>query len=154
MRPAHFVPESKPVDDLLREMQRTQSHVAIVVDEYGGTAGLVTIEDVLEEIVGEITDEYDHEDTPVEHLDDGTVRVRANCTSTSSASCSTSRSRTTTSTPSAACSPRRSGGCRSPVPKRSRMGSSWWLSGRPDGGTGSRRCLCGERPTRLRLRRW
>jgi CBS domain containing-hemolysin-like protein len=72
------VPESKPVDDLLREMQRTQSHVAIVVDEYGGTAGLVTIEDVIEEIVGEITDEYDHEDTPVEHLNDGTVRVRAN----------------------------------------------------------------------------
>jgi len=78
MRPAHFVPESKPVDDLLREMQRDQSHVAIVVDEYGGTAGLVTIEDVIEEIVGEITDEYDREDTPVEHLDDGVVRVRSN----------------------------------------------------------------------------
>ena len=78
MRPAHFVPESKPVDDLLREMQRDQSHVAVVVDEYGGTAGLVTIEDVIEEIVGEITDEYDREDTPVEHLDDGRVRVRSN----------------------------------------------------------------------------
>jgi CBS domain containing-hemolysin-like protein len=78
MRPAHFVPESKPVDDLMREMQRDQSHVAIVVDEYGGTAGLVTIEDVLEEIVGEIADEYDREDEPVEQLDDGTVRVRSN----------------------------------------------------------------------------
>src|SRR5215218_7354076 len=78
MRPAQFVPESKPVDDLLREMQRDQNHVAIVVDEYGGTAGLVTIEDVLEEIVGEITDEYDREDAPVEQLEDGSVRVRSN----------------------------------------------------------------------------
>jgi CBS domain containing-hemolysin-like protein len=77
MRTAHFVPESKPVDDLLREMQRDQTHVAVVVDEYGGTAGLVTIEDVLEELVGEITDEYDREDTPVEHLDDGSVRVQS-----------------------------------------------------------------------------
>jgi len=78
MRPAHFVPESKPIDDLMREMQRDQSHVAIVVDEYGGTAGLVTIEDVLEEIVGEIADEYDREDEPVERLGDGSVRVRSN----------------------------------------------------------------------------
>jgi CBS domain containing-hemolysin-like protein len=77
MRPVHFVPDSKPVDDLLREMQRDQTHVAVVVDEYGGTAGLVTIEDVLEEIVGEITDEYDRETDPVERLDDGSVRVRA-----------------------------------------------------------------------------
>jgi CBS domain containing-hemolysin-like protein len=77
MRPVHFVPESKPVDDLLREMQRDQTHVAIVVDEYGGTAGLVTIEDVLEEIVGEITDEYDREHDAVERLDDGTLRVRS-----------------------------------------------------------------------------
>ena len=76
-RPAQFVPESKPVDDLLREMQRDQSHVAVVVDEYGGTAGLVTIEDVLEEIVGEIADEYDREADAVERLDDGTLRVKA-----------------------------------------------------------------------------
>ncbi len=77
MRPAVFVPESKPADDLLREMQRDQTHLAIVVDEYGGTAGLVTIEDILEEIVGEITDEYDREGDTVEHLDDGSVRVPA-----------------------------------------------------------------------------
>ena len=77
MRPAVFVPETKPVDELLREMQAQQSHVAIVVDEYGGTAGLVTIEDVLEEIVGEITDEYDVEQTLVEELPDGHLRVSA-----------------------------------------------------------------------------
>ena len=59
MRPPTFVPESKPVDELLREMQAQRTHMAIVVDEYGGTAGLVTIEDILEEIVGEIADEYD-----------------------------------------------------------------------------------------------
>jgi CBS domain containing-hemolysin-like protein len=77
MRPAVFVPDSKPADDLLREMQRDQTHLAIVVDEYGGTAGLVTIEDILEEIVGEITDEYDREAATVEQLDDGAVRVPA-----------------------------------------------------------------------------
>ena len=77
MRPATFVPESKPVDDLLREMQAARTHIAIVVDEYGGTAGLVTIEDILEEIVGEITDEYDVERPPIEHLPDGSVRVSA-----------------------------------------------------------------------------
>ena len=64
MRPAYFVPESKKVDDLLRELQQRRVHMAIVVDEYGGTAGLVTIEDLLEEIVGEIQDEYDRE-TPL-----------------------------------------------------------------------------------------
>jgi len=77
MRPMHYVPESKPVDDLLREMQRDQSHFAVVVDEYGGTAGLVTIEDIIEEIVGEIADEYDREAPGVEDLGDGTVRVPA-----------------------------------------------------------------------------
>lgn len=77
MRPAPFVPESKPVDELLREMQRDQTHAAIVVDEYGGTAGLVTIEDILEEIVGEITDEYDREGPSVEDLGDGRHRVPA-----------------------------------------------------------------------------
>ena len=61
LRPAHFVPETKMVDELLREMQRQKNHMAIVVDEYGGTAGLVTLEDIVEEIVGEIRDEYDAE---------------------------------------------------------------------------------------------
>ena len=77
MRPATYVPDSKPIDDLLREMQARQIHVAIVIDEYGGTAGLVTIEDILEEIVGEIADEYDVEAPRVEHLADGAVRVTA-----------------------------------------------------------------------------
>ncbi|MEU5878524.1 hemolysin family protein [Spirillospora sp. NPDC047279] len=70
MRPATYVPDSKPIDELLREMQARQTHVAIVIDEYGGTAGLVTIEDILEEIVGEIADEYDVEAPPVDWLDD------------------------------------------------------------------------------------
>jgi CBS domain containing-hemolysin-like protein len=77
MRPAVFVPDSKPVDDLLREMQLTQSHIAIVVDEYGGTAGLVTIEDLVEEIVGEIADEHDRERPPIEWLGEGEARVSA-----------------------------------------------------------------------------
>jgi putative hemolysin len=68
VRPAVYVPESKPVDDLLHEMQVAKRHIAIVVDEYGGTAGLVTMEDVVEEIVGEIQDEYDSEDSSVEEI--------------------------------------------------------------------------------------
>ncbi|GAA4388961.1 hemolysin family protein [Tsukamurella soli] len=77
-RPPVFVPDSKPVDALLREMQRTNNHMAILVNEYGSIAGLVTIEDVLEEIVGEITDEYDGaEIAPVEDLGDGVYRVSA-----------------------------------------------------------------------------
>jgi CBS domain containing-hemolysin-like protein len=77
MRDPVFVPESKPIDQLLREMQTELGHIAVVVDEYGGTAGLVTIEDVLEEIVGEITDEYDREAPPVEEIDADTRRVTA-----------------------------------------------------------------------------
>ncbi|WP_019633928.1 hemolysin family protein [Actinomadura atramentaria] len=77
MRPATFVPDSKPIDELLREMQAEQIHLAVVIDEYGGTAGLVTIEDILEEIVGEITDEYDVETPRVEELPDGAARVTA-----------------------------------------------------------------------------
>src|SRR2546429_2590305 len=77
VRPATFVPGSKPVDALLREMQARQIHLAIVIDEYGGTAGLVTIEDILEEIVGEITDEYDQEQPTVDWLGPGRARVTA-----------------------------------------------------------------------------
>jgi putative hemolysin len=69
-RPVYFVPETKPVSDLLRELQSRRVHIAIVVDEYGGTAGLVTIEDVLEEIVGEIQDEHDAEEFYMEHISD------------------------------------------------------------------------------------
>jgi CBS domain containing-hemolysin-like protein len=77
MRPATYVPDSKPVDELLRQMQLQRTHVAIVIDEYGGTAGLATIEDILEEIVGEIADEYDTERAPVEWLDPASARVTA-----------------------------------------------------------------------------
>jgi CBS domain containing-hemolysin-like protein len=77
MREAHFTPESKRVSELMREMQAGKFHIAIVVDEFGGTAGLVTLEDLIEELIGEITDEYDIEEAPVEKLDDGTVVVNA-----------------------------------------------------------------------------
>ena len=72
-RPAVFVPETKRVRDMLSEFQRRREHLAIVVDEYGGTAGLVSIEDLLEEIVGEIQDEYEDEEQPVVEQPDGTV---------------------------------------------------------------------------------
>ncbi|GAA3437333.1 hemolysin family protein [Kutzneria kofuensis] len=78
MRPASFVPDTKRLDDLLRQMQVTHNHMAIAVDEYGGTAGLLTIEDILEEIVGEITDEYDQDERPpVEQIDEDSYRVSA-----------------------------------------------------------------------------
>ena len=78
MRPPVFVPDSKRLDVLLKEMQTSHNHMAIAVDEYGGTAGLLTIEDIVEEIVGEITDEYDTDERPpIEQLDDGAVRVSA-----------------------------------------------------------------------------
>jgi CBS domain containing-hemolysin-like protein len=75
VRPAHFVPESKRVAELLREMQRDKFHMAIVVDEYGSTAGLVTLEDLIEELVGEIVDEFDVEDPLIEPLHGGVLRV-------------------------------------------------------------------------------
>ena len=77
MREAQFTPESKRVSELMREMQAGKFHMAIVVDEFGGTAGLVTLEDLIEELVGEITDEYDVEEVPPERLADGTVVVNA-----------------------------------------------------------------------------
>lgn len=74
-RPALFVPESQKADALLREMQRESNHLAMVVDEYGGIAGLVTLEDLIEELVGDISDEYDHEVALVQPLGDGRYRV-------------------------------------------------------------------------------
>jgi len=74
---AYFVPETKPISELLREMQAKQKHLAIVVDEFGGTAGLVSIEDLLEEIVGEIVDEYDDEEPMMTPLDSGEFLVDA-----------------------------------------------------------------------------
>ena len=74
-RKAHFVPEDKKIDELLQEMRKEKVHLAIVVDEYGGTAGLVTLEDILEEIVGEIEDEYDKEEPPIQKTGDGSFRV-------------------------------------------------------------------------------
>jgi CBS domain containing-hemolysin-like protein len=77
MRPPVFVPESKRIDDLLREMQRSRSHMAIVVDEYGGSTGVVTLEDILEQIVGEIRDEHDRTPASVDRLPDGSYWVAA-----------------------------------------------------------------------------
>jgi CBS domain containing-hemolysin-like protein len=78
MRQPFFVPDSRAADQLLKDMQASRTHIAVVVDEYGGVAGLVTIEDILEEIVGEIADEYDVEERPpVERLSDGSLRVSA-----------------------------------------------------------------------------
>jgi CBS domain containing-hemolysin-like protein len=76
-RPALFVPESKKADSLLRQMQLESNHLAMVVDEYGGIAGLVSLEDLIEELVGDISDEYDHEVVEVEELGDGRYRVSA-----------------------------------------------------------------------------
>jgi CBS domain containing-hemolysin-like protein len=77
VREAHFVPETKRVNELMREMQHEKFHIAIVVDEYGGTAGLVTLEDLIEELVGEIVDEFDVEEANIEKLPNGDVRVNA-----------------------------------------------------------------------------
>lgn len=77
IRPAHFVPENKPLDDLLEELRSKKIHMAIVVDEYGGTSGLVTMEDIIEEIVGDISDEYDEEALPYKILTDGSFLFEA-----------------------------------------------------------------------------
>jgi len=75
LRPAYFVPETKDLGPLLTEFRRTNQHIAIVVDEYGSTQGIVTLEDLLEEIVGEIEDEYDMPDDSVQRIDEHTIRV-------------------------------------------------------------------------------
>ena len=77
VRDAHFVPESKRVAELMKEMQSEKFHIALVIDEYGGTAGLVTLEDLIEELVGEIVDEFDVEEPAVEPLREGGFRVNA-----------------------------------------------------------------------------
>src|SRR5258706_15920892 len=75
VRPARFIPENKPVNRLMREMQAEKFHLALVADEYGALAGLITLEDCLEELVGEIVDEHDEEDTEVQRLPDGSYSV-------------------------------------------------------------------------------
>jgi len=77
IRPAYFVPETKMIDDLLRDFQQNKVHIAIVVDEFGGTSGIVTMEDILEEIVGEINDEYDDEEKPYQRLNQNTYIFEA-----------------------------------------------------------------------------
>ena len=77
LRPAFFVPETKPIDDLLREFQRRKVHIAMVVDEFGSTAGLVTMEDILEELVGEIQDEHDSENHDIEKVSNQTYIINA-----------------------------------------------------------------------------
>ena len=72
IRPPYFVPETKMIDDLLRDFQANKVHIAIVVDEFGGTSGIVTMEDIIEEIVGEIHDEYDDEELPFTRLNQNT----------------------------------------------------------------------------------
>ena len=105
MRPARFVPETKRVPDMLREMQRDKFHMAIVVDEYGGTAGLVTLEDIIEELVGEIVDEFDVDDPLVEPRGRGRhPGARADVARRGRTTCCAPGSPRATGTPSAACS--------------------------------------------------
>ena len=75
LHPVHFVPETKKVGTLLKDLQKRRTHLAVVIDEHGSVTGLVTLEDLLEEIVGEIQDEYDWEERPVERLRDGSLVV-------------------------------------------------------------------------------
>ena len=75
LHPVHFVPESKKVGELLKELQKRRTHLALVIDEHGSLVGLVTLEDLLEEIVGEIQDEYDWEERPIEKMRDGSLVV-------------------------------------------------------------------------------
>ena len=153
MRPAVFVPDSKRVDELLKEMQATRNHMAIVVDEYGGTAGVVTIEDLLEEIVGEITDEYDLAEVPDVQVLDGrpaaAVRPAAGDRPAGAVPrASTARTRSwsrcwprPTWTPSAACWPSSSARCRCPAPRPRSPGWRCWPRAATTRGAG-----CGSPP--------
>ena len=80
MRPAYFVAQSKPINEVFRELQKKNSQIAIVLDEYGGTAGLVTMEDILEELVGDIFDEYDDIENEYEKIDENTYYISGNVT--------------------------------------------------------------------------
>ena len=116
MRPAEYAVEMKPADDMLRQMQAERFHMAIVIDEYGGVAGLVTLEDLLEEVVGELTDEHDRHSIEPEEIEPR--RLARSLTLPDlrrSANCSAARSKTRTSTPSAASSPRPSARFRCPA---------------------------------------
>ena len=108
LRPAVFVPESKGLNELLRDFRANRNHLAIVIDEFGNTAGLITIEDVLEEIVGEIEDEFDDQDgeSGIYTLADGSQRVAGDVEIAAVNEAFGTRCRPTTSTPSAASSPR------------------------------------------------
>ena len=111
LRDAIMVPETKPLDELLAEFQRTSNHMAIVVDEYGSVEGLVTLEDLLEEIVGEIGDEFDLPDAGVLRIGRGRVRLVARSRSRSSTSASASTCPSTTTTRSAGSCSASSAGC-------------------------------------------
>ena len=147
MRSASYVPDSKPVDELLRQMQAQRNHMVIVIDEYGGTAGLVTIEDILEEIVGEITDEYDNEQPPVEWLSAGSARVTARLPVTELEELFGVRidgPRTWRRWPG--CWPTRSAGCRSRAPPRPSNGLRLTAEPGPAAATRSARSWCSGRP--------
>ena len=81
MREPYFVPESKEIDELFKEMKTNKIHMAIVIDEYGGTAGVITMEDIIEEILGNILDEYDDEEVEVKQIDDNTYILSGSLTS-------------------------------------------------------------------------
>ena len=83
MRPVMYAPETKRIDDLLREMQKSRGQLAVVVDEYGGAVGIVTVEDIVEEIVGDIQDEHDRPTATIERLPDGSYRVAGRVSVTS-----------------------------------------------------------------------
>jgi CBS domain containing-hemolysin-like protein len=77
VRPPYFIPETKKISEVLKDLRGNKSHMAIVIDEYGGTAGILTLEDIIEEIIGEIVDEYDAEETLITEHDDGSITVDA-----------------------------------------------------------------------------